>query len=329
MRNSKAVWQVAFRPSGAQMEDGSSPQVLLWGEKSGGQIRFFEVVPEGKSLKDIDWPAMFKAACLEPQNGCQPAMPGEIQVDDEQLQGHLKACLGTVQVTLRKKLKSIDDAAEALASLLSGKLGFSYLMGTGVHQEEVAALACDMVEFLQARPFEVLHGDQVLQIEGLSTSPVFVSVLGMEEMEYGLGIYLSRQAAETYLRGITPDWVDVLPVLSLTLVTEDNCPLALDAEIRAQQWPCHPMGFPLLMRVDGERAQPTSEEIVLARELLRLVVRYAKKQKPGRYTLDGRRVTVQPMEPAPPVFDLSSSIFSQLLDAEGMSQPKKRGRSKR
>lgn len=145
-------------------------------------------------------------------------------------------------------------------------------------------------------------------------------------MEYGLGIYLNREAARAYLSGITKELAGSLPALSLTLVTEDDCPPLLDTEIRQHQWPCHPMGFPLLMRVDGERAQPDSREIRLAIDCLTAVCCFAETETEGQYSVRGSKVRVEWARLSAP------SSLAQLIFANLESQPspvRKRARSKR
>ncbi|MBT9588089.1 hypothetical protein IV102_32430 [bacterium] len=171
--------------------------------------------------------------------------------------------------------------------------GFAYLDGTQIQPAEIKSLALETIEFLEAEPFDEINGDDILRVEGLHVSPVYISVLGMAEIEYGLGIYLTRETAVAYGKGISDELAARLPALSLTMVTEDDCPPGLDVEIRKNRWPCHPTGFPLLMRVDGERVQPDSEEIQLAVDCLKAVRLFAETERAGKYRVGERDVQVE------------------------------------
>lgn len=285
------IWQVARRASGATLEDGTRQDLILWVERASNRVRSMKVIASdaklGASLQES-----FTAALEQPMSGCTAGPPTEIQVDDAQLAAELAAVTGIIPVTLQRSLDSLDRLCEMLSEYLEEGPGFGYLQDTLISPSEIKDLANGMIQFLEARPFEKIHADDVLEVNGLSISHLFVSVLGMSGIEYGLGIYLTRESAAAYLSGITEQLARSLPALSLTLVTEEDCPQLLDLEIRQHQWPCHPMGFPLLMRVDGERMQPDSQEIQLAIDCLKVVCHFADTRTKGECSVRGTKVRV-------------------------------------
>ncbi|MBT9588395.1 hypothetical protein IV102_33965, partial [bacterium] len=249
------VWQAAVRPSGATFEDGCKPQdLVLWVERESNRVRHMSLVEADSALEPI-LKRTFAAAQNSPMPGCQAGCPTEIQVDDERLLATLEKIVQNlpIQVTLQRRLDSLDQFFQMMLQSLEMGPGFAYLDGTQIQPAEIKSLALETIEFLEAQPFDEIDGDDILRVDGLHVSPVYLSVLGMADIEYGLGIYLTRETAVAYGEGIDEESAARLPALSLTLVTEEDCPPGLDVEIRKNRWPCHPMGFPLLMRVDGER----------------------------------------------------------------------------
>lgn len=174
-------------------------------------------------------------------------------------------------------------------------------LGNGATTEQVAELYLAATDFWQRKLWTEVQDVQLARVEGLETTPLWVSVMGGEGVERGLAIFLTKQGA---VAALAEDQATLsrCPLLTLSYFEEKDAGTKLAREVEAEKWPLPEPGlFPWIVSTLREaREDPTPAEIKLVMGVVEAI--QATVPMTGGYkntTLkDGRRVRVRwPSEP--------------------------------
>ncbi|MCP2731978.1 DUF6930 domain-containing protein [Limnofasciculus baicalensis] len=192
-----SVWEGDRRPllgfgEGEEDADGNS-ECILWVDGSEGIVRAMDVVP----------PEMGPEATVRtllrsmehPQSPARPARPAKIVVRDRELQFFLRGVLQELDITIDHvpDLPLIDElfrGFEEVAQLRQPKLPPQY----------ADLLIAKAYDIWQDAPWDALADHQILAIElnRWDTETLYVSVMGMMGMEYGVLLYRSMDSLKRF-----------------------------------------------------------------------------------------------------------------------------------
>ncbi|WP_088892844.1 DUF6930 domain-containing protein [Leptolyngbya ohadii] len=179
---------------GALEAAGRKPnQCVLWVDGSEGMVRGMEMVSG-----DVGHEAIVRTllqAMEYPQGAALPARPQKIVVRDREIQFFLRGVLQDLDIAIEyaPELPIIDEIFEGLQSAIKPhppQLPPEY---------EVDVLEAT-ADIWNDAPWEVLDEEKILSVEitGADVGPLYVSVLGMLGMEYGLLMYRSIESLKQF-----------------------------------------------------------------------------------------------------------------------------------
>jgi hypothetical protein len=177
----------------SEVEDNQSRELIVWVDGVECLVRSMEVVNETMGSEAIVR-ALIKAM-EAPQAPSQPARPQKIIVRDRQLQFYLRGVLQDLEIVVEyvSELPIINELFHRFAEL-SGvgapKLPRKYLDLLNAEAREIWALA----------PWAVLADYEVISIElnHWDIEKLYVSVMGMLGMEYGILLYRSVESLQRF-----------------------------------------------------------------------------------------------------------------------------------
>lgn len=174
-------------------EDNQSRELIVWVDGVECFVRSMEVVNEAMG-SDAIVRALIKAM-EAPQSPSQPARPQKIIVRDRQLQFYLRGVLQDLEIIVEyvPELPIIDELFHRFAEMSGAgtpKLPRKYLDLLKAEAREIWALA----------PWEMLNDYEVISIElnHWDIDKLYVSVMGMLGMEYGILLYRSVESLQRF-----------------------------------------------------------------------------------------------------------------------------------
>jgi hypothetical protein len=206
-----AVWECDRRTIPSDLlslegKDASGKPVqgdcILWVDGTQGEVRALNMVPSGTGHEAVVRSLL--EAMESPQGGCDPSRPGKIVVSDREIQFFLRGALQELDITVDHvpSLPVIDTIFEGLMQQSRGENGMicpppylSPLMDASSALWEVA-------------PWQVMSEQQIISvaINRWAVDTLYVSVLGMAGMEYGLLMYRSLESLRQFRRqALSPD----------------------------------------------------------------------------------------------------------------------------
>ena len=193
-----SVWEGDRRPllafsDSVEPEAQSSGECILWVDGLEGVVRAMEVVSP-----DMGPEAVARAllrAMEHPQSPARPARPSKIVVRDREIQFFLRGVLQELDITIDyvPTLPLIDElfrGFEEVASTRQPKLPPQY----------ADILTEKAYELWQDAPWELLSDHHILSIElnQWDVGTLYVSVMGMLGMEYGVLLYRSLDSLKRF-----------------------------------------------------------------------------------------------------------------------------------
>lgn len=206
-----AVWECDRRTIPSDLlslegKDASGKPVqgdcILWVDGTQGEVRALSMVPSGTGHEAVVRSLL--EAMESPQGGCDPSRPGKIVVSDREIQFFLRGALQELDITVDHvpSLPVIDTIFEGLMQQSGGENGMicpppylSPLMDASSALWDVA-------------PWQVISEQQIISvaINRWAVDTLYVSVLGMAGMEYGLLMYRSLESLRQFRRqALSPD----------------------------------------------------------------------------------------------------------------------------
>lgn len=301
-----SVWEGDRRPvNGLVAErgdgtwEGEQSDCILWVDSSHGTVRGITMVPASCGYEPIVRTLI--QAIEFPQGGLPPARPQKIVVSDREIQFYLRGAIQGLDIAVDyvPELPLIDELFHALQQ--SGDLAEAELP-----ERYGDAMVTKALEIWELAPWHCLNEQQVLAIElnAWDIETLYVSVLGMGGVEYGLLMYRSlsslKQFRERVLMGQqSPKQMqeafleqDCL-FLNFELFEEPTAPGSLAALGWAAMAPdsIEPT-FGSIHPLEGLRSQLAEEEgavfLVAMEALRRFFAKYrAQLERPPYPTLDG------------------------------------------
>ena len=177
----------------SEFEDNQSRELIVWVDGVECIVRSMEVVNEAMGSEAIVR-ALIKAM-EAPQAPSQPARPQKIIVRDRQLQFYLRGVLQDLEIIVEyvPELPIIDELFHRFAEISGAstpKLPRKYLDLLKAEAREIWALA----------PWAMLADYEIISIElnHWDIDKLYVSVMGMLGMEYGILLYRSIESLQRF-----------------------------------------------------------------------------------------------------------------------------------
>lgn len=198
-----SVWEGARRPvSGLVDEDASTwnrsgegehSDCILWVDSGHGTVRGITMVPSSSGYEPIVRTLL--QAIESPQGSLAPARPKKIVVSDREIQFYLRGAIQglDIEVDYAPELPLIDELFNALQQ------------ASGMEEAELPerygeAMIDKAMEIWEIGPWHSLNEQQVLAIElnAWDIETLYVSVLGMGGVEYGLLMYRTLDSLKQF-----------------------------------------------------------------------------------------------------------------------------------
>ncbi|TVP70226.1 MAG: hypothetical protein EA342_01980 [Leptolyngbya sp. LCM1.Bin17] len=197
-----SVWEGDRRSVNGFMDDewGMSPQeagensdCILWVDSSHGTVRGITIVPSSSGYEPVVRTLL--QAIEAPQGGLNPARPQKIVVRDREIQFYLRGALQGLDIAIdyAPELPLIDELFHAL-------LQSSEMAEAELPERYGDAMVDKAMEMWELAPWHSLNEQQILAVElnAWEVDTLYVSVLGMGGVEYGLLMYRSLDSLKQF-----------------------------------------------------------------------------------------------------------------------------------
>ncbi|MBW4485431.1 MAG: hypothetical protein KME14_23090 [Tildeniella torsiva UHER 1998/13D] len=302
-----SVWEGDRRSVGGLMDDDGglrqrhteSSDCILWVDSGHGAVRGLTIVPTTCGYEPVVRTLL--QAIESPQGNLAPARPQKIVVSDREIQFYLRGALQGLDIAIdyAPELPLIDELFNALqqsAEMTEAELPPRY----------AEAMLDKAMEIWELAPWNTLNEQQVLAVE-LNTwdlETLYVSMLGMGGVEYGLLMYRSLDSLKQFRQRVLMGQQS--PKQMQEAFLEQDC-LYLNFELFDDEpFPHAPQpvswlasapeavqpDFGSIHPLEGMRSQLADEEgatfLVAMEALKRFVTRYrAQLEKPPLKALQG------------------------------------------
>ncbi|MBD2232338.1 DUF6930 domain-containing protein [Phormidium tenue] len=196
-----SVWEGDRRSVGGLMDDDGglrqrhteTSDCILWVDSSHGAVRGLTIVPTTCGYEPVVRTLL--QAIESPQGNLAPARPHKIVVSDREIQFYLRGALQGLDIAIdyAPELPLIDELFNALqqsAEMTEAELPPRY----------AEAMIDKAMEIWELAPWNTLNEQQVLAVElnNWELDTLYVSMLGMGGVEYGLLMYRSLDSLKQF-----------------------------------------------------------------------------------------------------------------------------------
>ncbi|WP_035994678.1 DUF6930 domain-containing protein [Leptolyngbya sp. KIOST-1] len=196
-----SVWEGDRRSVGGFMDDegglrqrhSETSDCILWVDSSHGAVRGLTIVPSSSGYEPVVRTLL--QAIESPQGNLPPARPQKIVVSDREIQFYLRGALQGLDIAIdyAPELPLIDELFNALqqsAEMAEAELPPRY----------AEAMIDKAMEIWELAPWNTLNEQQVLAVElnAWDIDTLYVSMLGMGGVEYGLLMYRSLDSLKQF-----------------------------------------------------------------------------------------------------------------------------------
>ncbi|MBD2113580.1 MULTISPECIES: DUF6930 domain-containing protein [Cyanophyceae] len=196
-----SVWEGDRRSVGGLMDDDGglrqrhteTSDCILWVDSSRGAVRGLTIVPTTCGYEPVVRTLL--QAIESPQGNLAPARPHKIVVSDREIQFYLRGALQGLDIAIdyAPELPLIDELFNALqqsAEMTEAELPPRY----------AEAMIDKAMEIWELAPWNTLNEQQVLAVElnNWDLDTLYVSMLGMGGVEYGLLMYRSLDSLKQF-----------------------------------------------------------------------------------------------------------------------------------
>ncbi|WP_017302402.1 DUF6930 domain-containing protein [Nodosilinea nodulosa] len=302
-----SVWEGDRRSVGGLMDDDGglrqrhteTSDCILWVDSSHGAVRGLTIVPTTCGYEPVVRTLL--QAIETPQGNLAPARPQKIVVSDREIQFYLRGALQGLDIAIdyAPELPLIDELFNALqqsAEMTEAELPPRY----------AEAMLGQAMEIWELAPWNTLNEQQVLAVEinAWDIETLYVSMLGMGGVEYGLLMYRSLNSLKQFRQRVlmgqqSPKQMQEAfleqDCLYLNFELFDDDPLDLESQptswLGAAPEAVQP-DFGSIHPLEGMRSQLADEEgatfLVAMDAIGRFVTRYrAQLEKPPLKALKG------------------------------------------
>ncbi|QQE64361.1 hypothetical protein GFS31_10410 [Leptolyngbya sp. BL0902] len=198
-----SVWEGDRRPMSGLVEEDSNPwgrsgqgehsDCILWVDSGQGAVRGITMVPSSSGYEPVVRTLI--QAIESPQGSLTPARPRKIVVRDREIQFYLRGAIQglDIEVDYAPELPLIDELFNALQQ------------AGGMEEAELPdrygdAMLDKAMEIWELGPWHSLNEQQVIAIElnAWDIETLYVSVLGMGGVEYGLLMYRTLDSLKQF-----------------------------------------------------------------------------------------------------------------------------------
>jgi hypothetical protein len=196
-----SVWEGDRRSVGGLMDEdsdlrqrsGETSDCILWVDSSHGAVRGLTIVPTTSGYEPVVRTLL--QAIETPQGNLPPARPQKIVVSDREIQFYLRGALQGLDIAIdyAPELPLIDELFNALQQ--SADLGEAELPA-----RYAEAMIDKAMEIWELAPWHSLNEQQILAVElnAWDIDTLYVSMLGMGGVEYGLLMYRSLDSLKQF-----------------------------------------------------------------------------------------------------------------------------------
>lgn len=196
-----SVWEGDRRSVGSLMDEEQGlrsretehSDCILWVDSSHGAVRGLTIVPTSSGYEPVVRTLL--QAIEAPQGNLSPARPQKIVVSDREIQFYLRGALQGLDIAIdyAPELPLIDELFNALqqsAEMTEAELPPRY----------AEAMIDKAMEIWELAPWHSLNEQQVLAVElnDWDIETLYVSMLGMGGVEYGLLMYRSLDSLKQF-----------------------------------------------------------------------------------------------------------------------------------
>ena len=318
--------------AGPELGSESEGDCILWVDGSQGIVRAMDVVSPDTGHESVVRTLL--RAIEYPHDPATPARPQKIVVSNREIQFYLRGVLQDLGITLEyvPELPVIEEIFRSLEQAMVNRPP----MLPSRYAESLQAQALQLWELA---PWEVLSDHQILAVtvNHWDLESVYVSVMGMLGMEFGVLLYRSLDSLKQFRQRVLAA-NDSMGNMEEAFLGQDCLFLTYEAEtadgVELPQEEGQPKLQPVfgtLHPLEGMRSFLYEEEVVAFSAVLEALSRFIKAHRSkfeldqfptvsGRYkvsTLDGDSVSLK-VQTLP---ELADELYSLAEDAEGESLP--------
>lgn len=170
-----------------------NPHVIFWINGSEREVRHLSIVPADSGPEAVVRSLL--KGMEDPQVGCEPARPQKIVVRDRELQFYLRGALQDLDITVAYEphLPMVDELLTALNQEVGG-------VDTDLPEPYDEILMNQAMHLWEVAPWHSLNEQQILAVDirAWGVERLYVSVLGMAGVEYGLLLYRSLKSLRQF-----------------------------------------------------------------------------------------------------------------------------------
>lgn len=293
-RNTTGVWMGDRRMSRARLKKGPLA-VAVWVDAKTGAVRSLRPEPAEHNSAQALMECLVQAMSAG-ERPLRVAVPAKYVP-------HLQPVLDRLEVKLDtlNEPQLLDVAFRDLDAYLTGPRR-SYLKQEGITPGQVRRLFRAASEFYDLAPWRDFTDTMLFELRGLSHSPVYCSVMGADNIETGLSVFLKRAGVEAIAAG-DREAARNSACIGMTFAELDNYPKLLLREANTHEWPLSGPGgqlAPMVLRADRPLAPfPTPGEIKLIVDVVDTFsglyhdASFPDSVPPRAFLLDGREVLVR------------------------------------
>ncbi|GCL39890.1 hypothetical protein SR1949_50210 [Sphaerospermopsis reniformis] len=199
-----SIWEGDRRPLSSPVSSRDSQEsqgeCILWVDGSQGIVRGMDMVSPDLGPEAIVRTLM--RAMEHPHSPAKPARPQRIVVKDREIQFYLRGVLQDLDIAIdyAPELPLIDELFRSFADIVDSQIPNLPPQYAKILNEKAFAV-------WEAAPWDFLEEQQILSIEinKWDVGTLYVSVMGMLGMEYGVLLYRSEESLKRFRADILED----------------------------------------------------------------------------------------------------------------------------
>ncbi len=192
-----SIWEGDRRPlsssTSTHHDSEAKGECILWVDGSQGIVRGMDVVSKDTGPEAIVRTLM--KAMENPHSPAKPARPQRIIVKDREIQFYLRGVLQDLNINIEyaPELPLIDQLFRGFTEVLDNQI-------PDLPPEYAQTLREKAFAIWQAAPWEFLEEQQIisLEINKWDVGTLYVSIMGMLGMEYGILLYRSEESLKQF-----------------------------------------------------------------------------------------------------------------------------------
>lgn len=192
-----SIWEGDRRPLSSSpsthYDSEAKGECILWVDGSQGIVRGMDVVSKDTGPEAIVRTLM--KAMENPHSPAKPARPQRIVVKDREIQFYLRGVLQDLNINIEyaPELPLIDQLFRGFTEVLDNQI-------PDLPPEYAQTLREKAFAIWQAAPWEFLEEQQIisLEINKWDVGTLYVSIMGMLGMEYGILLYRSQESLKQF-----------------------------------------------------------------------------------------------------------------------------------